>query len=471
MKVNQIYTLVNSIAKQMWGEDAITATDLTGLISMGKAVISSTTDRDCFLNVLVDRIGKTVIRTLDLELDFPNLLVNDFEWGSIIQKVNVQPAMSSVNKSYQITEDGFTPNQFDVNPITATQTFFTDADTWEFDYTIPDALLKSAFRSEAEFNAFITAITGAVSDSMTMAINNMSYMAIANFAAEKLKANNGVVNLLAMYNAQFPNATLTEANCITSPEFCRYASMIMNNYIKYMAKPSKLYNAGGMVRATSRDNMHVLVSADFASSVSAYLESDTFHKELVALPNYKEYVCLQGTGNTSPNWIDNTSISIIPSSAESGDNAIEQSGIIGIFADRQAIAIGYTDMYSGTDRNNRNRYTNFTYSATKQYINDLSENGVIFLAADAKGISLDKSTLTFASSAADAQALTATTAPVGETVTWKSSKTSVATVSNGTVTPVGSGTCTITATSEIDGVTYTATCAVTVGSTNNSKSR
>ena len=80
MKVNQIYTLVNSIAKQMWGEDAITATDLTGLISMGKAVISSTTDRDCFLNVLVDRIGKTVIRTLDLELDFPNLLVNDFEW-------------------------------------------------------------------------------------------------------------------------------------------------------------------------------------------------------------------------------------------------------------------------------------------------------------------------------------------------------------------------------------------------------
>ena len=83
---------------------------------------------------------------------------------------------------------------------------------------------------------------------------------------------------------------------------------------------------------------------------------------------------------------------------------------------------------------------------------------------------LDKSTLTFASSAADAQALTATTSPVGETVTWKSSKTTVATVSNGTVTPVGAGTCTITATTEIDGLTYTATCAVTVGGTN-SKSR
>ena len=164
MKVNQIYTLVNSVAKQMWGETAITATDLTGLISMGKTVLSSETNRDLFLNTLVDRIGKTVIRTLDLELDFPNLMVTEFEWGSIIQKINVQPQLSVVNKSYQITEDGFTPNQFDVNPITATQTFFTDADTWEFDYTIPDVLLKSAFRSESEFNAFITAITAAVSD-------------------------------------------------------------------------------------------------------------------------------------------------------------------------------------------------------------------------------------------------------------------------------------------------------------------
>ena len=149
MKINQIYTLINSVARQMWGADAITVTDLTGLISMGKSVINSSTDRDLFLNTLVDRIGKTVIRTLDLELDFPNLMVNDFEWGAIIQKINVQPVMAKANKSVQITEEGFTPNQFDVDVVEVSQTFFTDADTWEFDYTIPDKLLNSAFTSEA----------------------------------------------------------------------------------------------------------------------------------------------------------------------------------------------------------------------------------------------------------------------------------------------------------------------------------
>lgn len=469
MKVNQIYSLVNSVARQMWGENAITVTDLTGIMSLGKTVISSSTDRDLFLNTLVDRIGKTIIRTLNLELEFPNLMVDDFEWGSIIQKINVQPVDAVQNKSFKISENGFTPNQFDVNPIGVSQTFFTDSSTWEFDYTIPDKLLDSAFLSESALASFINAITTAVSDSMTMALNNMAYMAIDNFVAEKLKGHSNIVNVLAMYNTQFSQSK-TQDTCLTDPEFCRYASMVMNNYIKYMSKPSKLYNMGGMVRATSRDNLHVLISADFASATEVYLQSDTFNYSFVELPNYKEYVCLQGTGNTTPNWKDNTTINIIPSSSLEGANGVVQSGIIGIFFDRQAIAYGYTDMYTGTDRNNRNRYTNYTYSATKQWLLDLSENGVIFIADENdKGISLDKSTLTFANSSADAQALTVTTVPVGETVTWASSDADVATVSSGTVTPVGSGTCTITATSEIDGVTYTATCAVTVGSTTQAK--
>lgn len=76
------------------------------------------------------------------------------------------------------------------------------------------------------------------------------------------------------------------------------------------------------------------------------------------------------------------------------------------------------------------------------------------------GVSLDKSEATVVKDATID--LTATTIPAGATVTWVSSDTDVATVSDGTVTGVAAGTATITATVEVDDVEYTASCEVTV---------
>jgi len=58
--------------------------------------------------------------------------------------------------------------------------------------------------------------------------------------------------------------------------------------------------------------------------------------------------------------------------------------------------------------------------------------------------------------------LRANTVPVGQTITWTSDDTSVATVSNGVITGVAAGTATITAKITVDSTDYTATCAVTV---------
>ena len=242
-----------------------------------------------------------------------------------------------------------------------------------------------------------------------------------------------------------------------------------------MSQPSALYNVGDasgnpVIRATQRDNMHVLLSSDYVSGANSYLSADTFWKELVALPNYKEFISLQATGTgTIPTLENNTSINVIPASNASNVNtAITAEGIIGIIADREAVGIGYDDRFTATDRNNRNRYTNYTMGATLQFYNDLTENAVIICAVGG-GLSLDKTTLTFANSSAESQTVTATTTPAGETVTWASSDEDVATVSSGVVSPEGAGTCTISATTVIQGVTYVKKVSVTVGSTRSKK--
>lgn len=59
-------------------------------------------------------------------------------------------------------------------------------------------------------------------------------------------------------------------------------------------------------------------------------------------------------------------------------------------------------------------------------------------------------------------AITATTVPASQTVTWQTLDDSVATVSGGVVTGVGAGTTTIIASFIDDDITYPAFCAVTV---------
>lgn len=382
MKVTQIYNTVNSIARQMWGEDALTAVDNRGIISLGDNVLSSDVDKEKYLNILADRIGKTILRTLDLELDFPNLLRNSYEWGSIIQKINIQPFSAKSQRAWEVGSEDFEPNNFAIDKPTVTQTFIKNANAFEFDVTIPDTMLKTSFLGATEYGAFLDGIMDALTDSMTMALNNMSYDAINNFVAEKIKANNGVINVLVDFNTQAGTSYATLKEALDDKEFYRYTGMVIRNVIKYMSKPSKLYNTKGMVRATARDNMHVILSSDMMSGYTTYLSSDTFHDELVNLKGYAEFVALQSTGNSGvPNIEKNTKISVIPASNAEDDNTpINAVGVIGIITDREAIGIGYDDMFTATDRNNRNRYTNYTMGCTRQWFNDLSENGVVIVA-------------------------------------------------------------------------------------------
>lgn len=382
MKVNQIYSLINSINKQMWGENAITVTDLSGIISLGKQLEIDEADSDAFLGALVDRIGKTVIRTLDLELDFPQLFMDSFQFGAILQKITVNPFDAIENSDWNVGENGFTPTFADVHKPSVNVKYFKGATTWSYRVTIPSTTFFTAFTSAEAMNSFIDAIMSALTDSMVMSINNMSRLAVDNLIAEKIKANNGVINLLSLYNGE--DGTLTASEALRDKEFLRFASMTIRNYIDYMKEPSKLYNVGGMLRATSRDNMHCIMLTDFVSAMESYLYSDSFNYNFVELPLFNKVNHWQGSGQ-SVGFANNSSINIIPSSEDGEDTptAVSQSGIVCVLADRQSVAVGVDKRRVSKFVNDIDDYVNTKTSATIQWFNDVSENAVIFTIADA----------------------------------------------------------------------------------------
>lgn len=397
MKVNQIYSLVNDINKQLWGEESIDVHDLSGVIALGNIVLSSTDNMDKFLNKLVDRIGKTVVRTLDVELDFPSLFMDSFSFGATLQKITINPFDAIENAEWKVGENNFTPTFADIHKCEIVVTYFTGVSTAKFQRTIPDGLFESAFTSETAMGNFIDAIIKAMTDSMTMSLNNMSRMAVNNFIAEKIKVNNGVINLLADYNSQVGQGNeITVAQSLRNVDFLKYASNVIRKYIKYLAEPSVLYNTGvadgnggttKVVRATTRDNMHVLFNTSFVSAEETYLQADTFHDDLISLPNYTEVGYWQSNYDSQGNintFETNTSINVIPSSEEGKETKtpVKQIGVIGVLADRQAIAISINKQRTGAFRNDIDAYTNVSASFSKNWLNDLSENGIVFIIAD-----------------------------------------------------------------------------------------
>lgn len=390
MKVNQVYSILNDINSQLFGDSVLATHDLSGIISMGTNVIGNAVSTDKFLNLLVDRIGKTVIRRLDAQLDFPSLYMNEFQFGAVLAKYNVQPIQAVSSNNWEIGAVGFTPSFADIHKPSVSVKYFDGLDTASFIVTIPFHQMESAFTSESAMAAFFDAIVAALNDSLVVSINNMSRTAVNNFIAEKLKANNGIINLLTEYNATF-TPTLTQAEAIVSPNFLRFAAAKIRQYMKYMAQPSVLYNADGNLRATARDNMHVLFNTEFAVNTQVWLESDTYWKSLVeygedgTVGGYTEVAFWQGdhtaTGDNA--FATNSAIDVIPSSEEGQvtPSAIQQDGIIAVLADRQAIAVGINKRRSGTWTNPIDMYTNIKEEFDTQYINDLGENGLIFLCA------------------------------------------------------------------------------------------
>lgn len=377
MTVNQIYQLLNDTATQCYGSNAVSTLNLENMLALRDTVFGSDTEQ--FLNVLVDRIGKTVIRTLDFTSTFPNFIMSDFEFGAVLQKLSVAPFSAVQADNWEIGQGGFNSNLYKIDKPTVYQDFFKTANTWEIDVTIPDVMFKQAFISAENMDAFITAIFDTISTSLNIQLENETRLAILGFIGEKINASNGIVDLLSLYNLTASTPITSKDIAMVSKDFLRFSGKTMRNYISYMRKPSVLYNIPGRVRATSRDNMHCMILTEFASACETYLDSDTFHDDLVKLPYYTEVEYWQGTGATAPNFDDCSSIDIeIPSDG----TKVTTSGIVGVFCDREAIGTGLFDRFSAVDRANRFRMSNYTEGVTIQTFVDTSENGVIFVVKD-----------------------------------------------------------------------------------------
>lgn len=381
--VNQIYLMVNDSAAEALGEKAITVKDTGTLVSLGNQVFSSQDDTEQFYKALTDRIGRTVVAIRSFEMSERSVKRDEMEWGIIYQKISYKTHQAVENPSWDVTPQA---DPFDIDVQTeAVQKLFSRIGTWSYEDSIPDYQLQSAFTSPAAMGAFISGIYINMENAMKIAEEQMANLAVNTYMAGAfLKGTTAQTrNLLAEYNAIADEPT-TAAKALTNVEFLRFASREINTVCQNMRKPSAIYNAEGIARQTTRDNLVVEVLGQFASATASYLQSDTYHKELVALPRYEEVVYWQGSG-TGFAFEDVSSINIANKDlAVTGNTtgAVSKSGIVAFAHDRDAVASIIYRRRSHSIYNPRAERYNIFEKADKGYAVDLSENGVVFYIAD-----------------------------------------------------------------------------------------
>lgn len=392
MKVEQIYSLLNTVTNEVLGKSDIVAQDLSNVVDLGTEVFDNT-NVDNYVKSLIDHIGKVIFVNRQYSGNVPSVLMDGWEYGSVLEKISADIPEATENSSWNLTDKTSYPYDVFYKPSVSAK-FYNNKSTFEIPMSFTELQLKESFSNASQMNGFLSMIENSIRKSMTIKTDGMIMSTILNMIGVTLNAEHpditdgnyssvtGIkaVNLLKLFNDKFnsgeTDTKLTAENALTSPEFIRFATFTIGMYKDRMSKISSLFNVGGKERFTPSDMLHIVLLSDFANSAKIYLQSDTFHNELVQLPNAETVPYWQGSGTD----YSFANVSDIHVNIKSGDTTkeITASGILGVMFDRDALGVCNQNERTTTAFNPKGEFWSSFYKYDCSYFNDENENFVLF---------------------------------------------------------------------------------------------
>lgn len=390
MEMNQVATFTNTVVQEVLGSTAVVQEDLTNVVDIGNEIFNADAF-DTYVKTLINHIGKVVFVNRPYSGSAPSVLMDGWEYGSILEKISSEMPVATENPSWELTDGkSYDPNIF--KQPKASAKFFNKRTTFEIDRSITERQVKQSFSSGQQLNAFISMLQNETEKSLTVRMDSLIMRTINNMIVETVKADysdpaeltqsSGVkaVNLLYLYNQRFTK-TLTAEQAITDPEFIRYAAFQIGLYSDRMTRMSTLFNIGKKQRFTPYDLQHTIYLSEFIRAADVYLQSDTFHDIYTKIKAGETVPYWQGSG-TDYNFTSTGQINAIPSSSEgSGKTPIVVKGVLAVIFDRDALGVSNLDRRVTTQYNAKAEFTNYFYKHDAGYFNDLNENFVVFFVA------------------------------------------------------------------------------------------
>lgn len=386
MEMNQAAALVNAAYSETVGGSAILTEDLSNTVDIGTEIFNANAV-DAYVKALVNQVGRIVFVNRPYSGGTPSVLMDGWEFGSVLEKISAKTPQATENESWELTDGAsYDPNVFYQPQVTAK--FFNKRVTFEVPMSFTELQVKQSFTSAAQLNGFLSMLYNAVDRAMTVRIDSLIMRTInnmigetvyADYAGASLGSKSGIkaVNLLYLYNQTVSAGNqLTAAAAIRTPEFIRFAAYHMGLYKARLGKISTLFNVGGEDRFTSADRLHVVMLADFRRAADVFLQSGTFHDQFTQLPTAEEVPFWQGSG-TDYAFSSVSEVKI----TTAGEHSVDVTGVLGVMFDRDALGVCCQDRRVTTNYNPKAEFFSNWYKWDAGYFNDLNENFVVFFVA------------------------------------------------------------------------------------------
>lgn len=388
---NQVATLVNAAIAQSTGASNIDTMALEEIVDRGNdaSVIGSVEQfTKALLNVMIGNWYTD--RSYRSQYEDP-FFQNSEAFAAIASFITIQaPDVQPSHAWTDFVSGTTTAGVYTLYLPTVDQRVYGKSISWELPVAITDVQWDSAFHSAAELAAFVNQIFLVVDNALVMHMEDLDRANRNNFIAMKFEAqadllNTGihVVDLVDAW-ANFSGATadITVEDFLKDRKALNWAKSELIFYKDFMKKMSVKFNTASFKRFTPDDDLVVQVLARFEQYLNAVAESDTYHNEILSLPNHQTIPYWQAEGDLSFDATSEIKIETVPADGGTPATVINESGIVAFFAHKWAIMHTIVNKRTAVTRFDPEAVTQYYNQNTDRYMNNLTMPAIVFVLKD-----------------------------------------------------------------------------------------
>lgn len=396
-----VYTIVNSMASQMYGNAALTAVDTTTFATIGENMLR--TGYESTLNALSTVIGRSITAIRPYKSKFNIVSADSMRFGQILRKISYftsdfeQSQDWNTNISATALNDGGSIDHYKIKKRYPLEINFCGNKVLQTHVTRFRKQLRQAFRSESDFAAFYEGVAIEVANELeakkeaearALVLNHIG--AVYTAGTDKMK-----VNLTKAYNTEF-GTEYTSSELLTAHlnDFLAFFVSTVKKTVEYLEENTELYHLTPsktddngstlkLLRHTPRELQKLVLNKNFIFDAEARVLPAVFNDEYLKLDNYEGVMFWQSPSspyevNVKPNYLDVTT-----GQSKDATGAVNIKYVLGMIFDRDALNMEiHSEDVITTPVNAAGDYYNTYYHWAKQYNDDLTENSVLYYMED-----------------------------------------------------------------------------------------